>query len=75
MGLFGGGTFIRFEITTLLCHKKLYFNLKSSKNIIFFFLIFRQVRLLEGGMFIYFSLSSQGVHLFGRVRLFGSLEY
>ena len=26
-------------------------------------------------MFIHFSLSSQGVRLFGRVRLFGSLEY
>ena len=48
---------------------------RIQAKVIYFFLYFQAGMFIKGGMFIHFSVSSQGIRLFGRVRLFGSLEY
>ena len=47
---------------------------KIQAKEIYFFPYFQADIFIRGGMFIHFSLSSLGVCLFGRVRLFSSLE-
>ena len=48
---------------------------RIQAKVIYFFPYCQAGTFIRGGMFIHFSLSSQGVRLFGRVHLFGSLEY